>query len=56
MMGCKLPENKQPTPFAQFICNMTNKQYINENMDQIIMNRLIHEFIRRNDMTMFNAW
>lgn len=54
MMGCKLPTDKPASPFGAHICDMVTKQYINENMDQVIINRLIHEFYRRNDVTVFN--
>ena len=49
-------KDRQPTPFANFICMQENRKFINDNMDSIIANRLIHEFIRRQDATFFNKW
>ena len=45
-----------PTPFAAHLCRPETRQFINEHMDQIIINRMIHEFGRRQDATWNNNW
>ena len=56
MVECKMPLRKPASPFARFICQESTIDFVNKNMDNIIKNRFIHEFISRNDATYFNKW